>query len=322
MSSDFGPQETFCVTYADGLADIDLGSLLDFHRAHGALATMTVVRPELQFGVTELDGAGRVTGFREKPRSEHWINGGFFCFSAAALERIAAAGDDIPLERAPLEALARGGELRAYRHEGFWACMDTYKDAVALNDLWASGAPPWRVWPEDGRAGAGSYGVRRRARNSGTGSRMPRQAALAGEGPAVGLRRAVVQRALGQQAARARDRGDAAREVDRPPEPVARARQREAERRTGAQLREVLALGVGRVDQPEGGAEQRLRLGRGEHGGVADRLDQPHGRLGDLAGERFQAHREPSELVRRDFLAEAREADEVGEADRDLARAG
>jgi len=135
--------ERFCLTYADGLADIDLEALLAFHDSHGALATMTVVRPELQFGVTELDGAGnRVLGFREKPRSEHWINGGFFCFEPGVLDYLEL---DSVLERQPLERLAREGLLHAYRHQGFWECMDTYKDAVALNDLWASGAPPWRA---------------------------------------------------------------------------------------------------------------------------------------------------------------------------------
>jgi glucose-1-phosphate cytidylyltransferase len=140
-------EEVFCATYADGLADIDLRALLDLHAAHRALATMTVVRPELQFGVTELDAGGRVLGFREKPRSEHWINGGFFCFQADVLEYLE---DDSVLERAPLERLAGAGELRAHRHEGFWECMDTYKDAVALNDLWASGHAPWRVSPTHG----------------------------------------------------------------------------------------------------------------------------------------------------------------------------
>jgi glucose-1-phosphate cytidylyltransferase len=132
---------TFCATYADGVASIDLSALLQFHGEHGKLATMTVVRPELQFGITELDGEdGRVLGFREKPRSEHWINGGFFCFEPGALDYLE---HDSVLERAPLEGLARDDQLRAHRHEGFWECMDTYKDAVALNDLWDSGEAPW-----------------------------------------------------------------------------------------------------------------------------------------------------------------------------------
>jgi glucose-1-phosphate cytidylyltransferase len=134
---------TFCATYADGVADVDLGALLRFHRAHGRAATMTVVRPRLQFGVTELDGDGRVTGFEEKPRSEHWVNGGFFCFEPQVLDRIGAG---MVLEREPLEGLAADGDLHAWRHQGFWDCMDTYKDAVLLNDLWDSGAAPWKVW--------------------------------------------------------------------------------------------------------------------------------------------------------------------------------
>ncbi len=133
--------ERFCLTYADGLADIDLGALLEFHRTQGALATMTVVRPLMQFGVTELDNeGGRVLGFREKPRSEHWINGGFFCLEPGVLDYLDA---DSVLEHRPLERLAGNGQLHAYRHQGFWECMDTYKDAIVLNDLWASGAPPW-----------------------------------------------------------------------------------------------------------------------------------------------------------------------------------
>jgi glucose-1-phosphate cytidylyltransferase len=136
-------EETFCVTYADGLADIDLARLLRFHASHGALATMTVVRPALQFGVAELDGPdGRVLGFHEKPRSEHWVNGGFLCLRSGALDYLEP---DSVLEREPLQRLAAEGQLHAYRHAGFWECMDTYKDAVALNDLWASGAAPWRV---------------------------------------------------------------------------------------------------------------------------------------------------------------------------------
>jgi glucose-1-phosphate cytidylyltransferase len=135
--------ERFCATYSDGVANIDLAELLEFHGGHGVAATMTVVRPELQFGVTELTDDGAVTGFREKPRSEHWINGGFFCFEPAAFDYLER---DSVLERAPMERLAAAGELRAYRHRGFWECMDTYKDAVQLNDMWASGQAPWRVW--------------------------------------------------------------------------------------------------------------------------------------------------------------------------------
>ena len=136
--------ERFCATYADGVARVDLSELLAFHDRHGHLATMTVVRPRLQFGVTELDGSdGRVLGFHEKPRSEHWINGGFFCFESGVLDYIQR---DSVLERDPLERLAADGELRAHRHEDFWECMDTYKDAVALNDLWESGQAPWRMW--------------------------------------------------------------------------------------------------------------------------------------------------------------------------------
>jgi glucose-1-phosphate cytidylyltransferase len=134
--------ETFCATYADGVADIDLDALLDFHREQGGLATVTVVRPNLQWGVAELSG-GAVTGFVEKPRSEHWINGGFFCFEPRALSYI---GTDSVLEREPLERLAADGRLRAFRHEGFWDCMDTYKDAVVLNDLWTAGRAAWRIW--------------------------------------------------------------------------------------------------------------------------------------------------------------------------------
>jgi glucose-1-phosphate cytidylyltransferase len=135
-------RKPFCVTYADGVADVDLARLLEFHRSQGGLATLTAVRPHLQWGVAELEG-DRVAGFAEKPRSEHWINGGFLCLEPGALDYLSA---DSVLEREPLQRLAADGELRAFRHEGFWDCMDTYKDAVVLNDLWASGEAPWRIW--------------------------------------------------------------------------------------------------------------------------------------------------------------------------------
>ncbi len=132
----------FSATYADGVADIDLAALADFHREGGGLATMTVVRPELQFGVADLGNGGLVCGFHEKPRVDSWINGGFFCFEPGVFDYLA---DDSVLEREPLERLAGDEQLRAFRHEGFWDCMDTYKDAVLLNDLWDSGRPPWRA---------------------------------------------------------------------------------------------------------------------------------------------------------------------------------
>lgn len=130
----------FFVTYGDGVADIDLHALTTSHASAGAVATMTVVRPELPFGVAMLDPSGRVTGFHEKPRAEHWVNGGFFACGPRFADYL---GPDLVLEREPLERLAADGGLHAYRHDGFWACMDTYKDAVRLNDLWAAGDPPW-----------------------------------------------------------------------------------------------------------------------------------------------------------------------------------
>ena len=135
--------ETFMATYADGLADIDLQALAAHHRAHGDAATVTVVRPELQFGVALLDGGDRVTGFHEKPRAEHWINGGFFVFEPGVFDYLS---DSSVLEREPLEGLADDRRLHAFRHTGFWECMDTYKDAVQLNDLWADGRAPWKLW--------------------------------------------------------------------------------------------------------------------------------------------------------------------------------
>jgi glucose-1-phosphate cytidylyltransferase len=139
---------TFCATYADGVADVDMDALLESHRKGGTLGTVTVVRPHLQWGVAEIGDGEKVEGFVEKPRSEHWINGGFFCFEPGTLDYL---DEDSVLEREPLQRLAAAGQLHAHRHEGFWDCMDTYKDAVVLNDLWDSGAPPWTVW-----AGAGA----------------------------------------------------------------------------------------------------------------------------------------------------------------------
>lgn len=144
MVADRLRSEPFCVTYSDGVADIDLPALGAFHDERGGLATVTVVKPTLQFGLVELDGDDRVRGFREKPPLEHWVNGGFFWMEPGALSYFEPGS---VLEREPLERLAADGQLHAYRHAGFWDCMDTYKDALLLEDLWMSGSPPWKMWP-------------------------------------------------------------------------------------------------------------------------------------------------------------------------------
>jgi glucose-1-phosphate cytidylyltransferase len=135
-------EERLCLAYADGLADIDLGALLADHRKHGARATMALVQPRLPFGVARLDGDGIVRGFTEKPRSELWVNAGFFCLERSVLATLEPGST---FEREPLERLASGGQLRAYHHYGFWECMDTYKDWITLNEMWAGGHAPWVV---------------------------------------------------------------------------------------------------------------------------------------------------------------------------------
>ncbi len=135
---------TFMLTWGDGVADIDLHALLRFHRAHGKLATMTAVRPPARFGHLELEG-DRVTEFSEKPQlGEGWINGAFLVLEPGIFDYI--DGDDTHWERQPLERLAADGQLMAYRHEGFWQCMDTLRDKVLLQELWDSGQAPWRIW--------------------------------------------------------------------------------------------------------------------------------------------------------------------------------
>lgn len=135
---------TFCLTWGDGVADIDISALLAFHRAHGKLATVTAVRPPARFGRLELDGP-RVVEFSEKPQlGEGWINGAFFVLEPGIFDYI--AGDDTQWEKEPMERLARDGQLMAYRHEGFWQCMDTLRDKALLESLWAKGNAPWKIW--------------------------------------------------------------------------------------------------------------------------------------------------------------------------------
>lgn len=135
---------TFMVTYGDGLSNVNIRALVDFHRAAGKLATVTAVRPPARFGALVLDG-DCVAEFSEKPQvGEGWINGGFFVFEPCILDFI--DGDESILERQVLERLAREGQLSAYRHDGFWQPMDTLRDKQFLEELWASGKPPWKIW--------------------------------------------------------------------------------------------------------------------------------------------------------------------------------
>ncbi len=137
-------RETFLMTYGDGVADVDLDALVAFHRRHGRLATVTAVRPPARFGGLTFDG-DRVVRFVEKPSlGEGWINGGFFVLEPGVLDYI--AGDATPFEGEPLERLAADGQLVAYRHPGFWQCMDTLRDVRLLESLWQSGEAPWKVW--------------------------------------------------------------------------------------------------------------------------------------------------------------------------------
>jgi glucose-1-phosphate cytidylyltransferase len=139
------PDETFMFTYGDGVADLDVRKLLAFHRSHGRLATVTTVRAPARFGRLAFDGAGRIADFYEKPEnSEGWINGGYFVLNARAIDYV--DGDDTIWEREPVERLARDGQLMGYQHVGFWSCMDTLKEKNMLEDLWATGESPWKIW--------------------------------------------------------------------------------------------------------------------------------------------------------------------------------
>ncbi len=136
--------ETFMLTWGDGVSTVDLNRLLAFHRAHGRLATMTAVRPPARYGHLEFDG-NRIREFTEKPQTaEGWINGAFFVVEPQVFDYI--DGDDTQFEKEPLERLAADGELMAYKHDGFWQCMDTRRDKYVLEKLWDSGEAPWKIW--------------------------------------------------------------------------------------------------------------------------------------------------------------------------------
>jgi glucose-1-phosphate cytidylyltransferase len=136
--------DEFMLTYGDGVADIDIGQLVAFHRAQGTLATVTGVQPPGRFGALELDGT-RATGFREKPVGDGgWINGGFFVLNKKVIDYI--AGDSTSWEKEPMERIAADGQLSVHIHDGFWQPMDTLRDRSQLEALWASGKAPWKTW--------------------------------------------------------------------------------------------------------------------------------------------------------------------------------
>lgn len=137
-------EEMFCVTYGDGLSDVNIRKLVEFHNSHGKIATLTAVQPYSTFGLIKINAENAVTEFQEKPRLQEWINGGFFVFSRKIFDYLEK---DSVLEQKPLENLARERELRAFHHTGFWKCMDTYKDNVEFNQLWETN-PAWKIWKD------------------------------------------------------------------------------------------------------------------------------------------------------------------------------
>ncbi len=138
------PDETFMLTYGDGLADVDLTALLEFHRSHGKLATVTTFRPASRFGILDISAQAEVKNFIEKPKSDAWASAGFFVFEPSVFDYL--SGDNCILEKEPLERLAAEGQLMAYHHHGFFYAMDTFREYQVLNDLWKSGEAPWKVW--------------------------------------------------------------------------------------------------------------------------------------------------------------------------------
>ncbi len=138
--------ETFMLTWGDGVSDVNLRDLLAFHKSHGKLATLTAVRPPARFGHLTFDG-NRIASFEEKPQTaEGWINGAFFVLEPEVFGYV--GGDDTQWEKEPMERLAADGQLMAYKHEGFWQCMDTLRDKKLLEDLWQRGNAPWQVWKD------------------------------------------------------------------------------------------------------------------------------------------------------------------------------
>lgn len=138
-------EDAFCFTYGDGVGNVDIGRLVDFHRAHGRLATLTATRPPGRYGAIKFGAENLVDHFQEKPEGDgSWINGGFFVLHPSVIDEV--DGDACIWERQPLSNLANNGQLAAYKHEGFWQPMDTLRERNMLNEMWASGKAPWKVW--------------------------------------------------------------------------------------------------------------------------------------------------------------------------------
>ena len=145
-AEEFVGNETFMLTYGDGVSDVKMDEVLSYHKSHGKAMTMTSVQPDGRFGTFEADGSNKVTKFLEKPRGDgSWINGGFFVCEPKVFDYI-TKGDETVLEREPLEGLANDGELYTYRHKGFWKCMDTLRDCIELEKMWQASNPKWKVW--------------------------------------------------------------------------------------------------------------------------------------------------------------------------------
>jgi glucose-1-phosphate cytidylyltransferase len=136
--------DTFLMTYGDGLSDVNVGEVVKFHKSHGRIATVTTVAPISRFGLIDLAENNRVSSFNEKPKTDGWMNAGYFVLNTQVFDYL--GGDDCIFEREPLERLARDGQLMAYRHDGFFYAMDTFREYQHLNELWNRGAAPWRIW--------------------------------------------------------------------------------------------------------------------------------------------------------------------------------
>lgn len=142
---DYIGNESFMLTYGDGVADVNLKELIDFHKSHGKIATITAIQPGGRFGMLDIDDSERIKSFKEKSRENGgWINGGFMVLNPEMIDYI--DGDSTAFEKEPLETVTSEGQLKAFRHHGFWQCMDTKRDKELLEKLWASNKAPWKVW--------------------------------------------------------------------------------------------------------------------------------------------------------------------------------